>query len=267
MTVTGSESSSTPPGSAGSAFPKVRRLEFERPWARLSNGWQDLCQAPGVSLVYGVIFCVVSSAITIGALLAGLAYLVLPLMAGFMLVGPMLAVGLYETSRRLEVGERVSLNSAIFVATRSPMRLAFLGVTLMIVLLLWMRVATLLFALFLGATEFPPMSELVPLLLFTMNGVLLLVVGTAFGALLAAVVFSIAVISVPLLMERDLDFMTAVITSMKAVRENPGPMLLWAWLVALLTVCGLVTLYLGLIVTFPLVGHATWHCYRDTIAR
>lgn len=250
-----------------SGFPTVRRLELERPWSWLSQGWQDLCQAPGVSLVYGVIFCLISFAITAGVLFADLAYLLLPLTAGFMLVGPMLAVGLYETSRRLEAGEPVSLGSALFVATRSPMRLAFLGVTLMIVLLVWMRVATLLFALFLGTTQLPPMSELVPTLLFTLDGLLLLIVGSAFGALLAGVVFAVSVISVPLLMERDIDFMTAVITSINAVRKNPVPMLLWAWLVALLTAAGLVTLYIGLIITFPLVGHATWYAYRDTIAR
>jgi len=249
------------------SYPTVRRLELERPWSWLSAGWQDLWQAPGVSLVYGVLFCLVSFAITAGVLLADLAYLLLPLTAGFMLVGPMLAVGLYETSRRLETGEPVSLGVALFVATRSPMRLAFLGVTLMIVLLIWMRLATLLFALFLGTTHFPPLAEIVPTLLFTANGLMLLVVGSAAGALLAALVFAVSVISVPLLMERDVDFMTAVITSIQSVRRNPKPMLLWAWLIALLTACGLVTLFLGLIITFPLVGHATWHAYRDTIGR
>ncbi|WP_420349211.1 DUF2189 domain-containing protein [Pelagibius sp.] len=259
MTVTHS-----PPASG---FPPIRRLELERPWSWLSAGWQDMWQAPGVSLAYGAIFTLVSFAITAGVLLADLAYLLFPLVAGFMLVGPMLAVGLYETSRRLETGAPISLGAALFVATRSPMRLAFLGVTLMIVLLVWIRLATLLFALFLGTTEVPPMAEIVPTLLFTPNGLSLLIVGSAAGALLATLVFAISVVSVPLLMERDIDFMTAVITSIQSVLRNPKPMLLWAWLVALLTAGGLVTLYLGLIITFPLVGHATWHAYRDTIGR
>jgi len=94
-----------------------------------------------------------------------------------------------------------------------------------------------------------------------------LVVGTVAGAILAAAVFTISVISVPLLMERDVDFLSAIFTSIQAVLRNPKPMLLWAWLVALLTACGLVTLYLGLIVTFPLVGHATWHAYRETVGQ
>ena len=248
-------------------IPPVRRLQLDRPWAWLAAGWDDLWRAPGVSLVYGAIFTLVSFAITAGVFFVGLEYLLFPLMAGFMLVGPMLAVGLYETSRRLEIGLPVSLGAALFVATRSPMRLAFLGVALMALLLIWMRAATLLLALFLGTTQFPPMTEIVPTLLFTPHGLALLVVGSGCGAILAAAVFSISVVSVPLLMERDLDFMSAIMTSLLAVWHNPKPMLLWAWLVALLTACGLVTLFIGLIVTFPLVGHATWHAYRETIGQ
>lgn len=252
---------------AGHGLPPIRQLELDRPWSWLAAGWQDLWEAPGVSLTYGAIFTIVSFAITAGVLLGGLEYLLLPLAAGFMLVGPMLAVGLYETSRRLETGLPVSLGAALFVATRSPMRLGFLGIALMAILLVWMRAATLLFALFLGTTHLPPMAEIVPTLLFTSNGLALLVVGTGCGAILAAAVFAISVISVPLLMERDVDFMTAILTSVLAVVRNPKPMLLWAWLVALLTACGLVTLFLGLIITFPLVGHATWHAYRETVGR
>jgi len=254
-------------GGAGHSLPPIRQLELDRPWAWLAAGWQDLWRAPGVSLTYGALFTAVSFAITAGVLLAGVQYLMLPLVAGFMLVGPMLAVGLYETSRRLETGQPVSLGAALFVATRSPMRLGFLGIALMAILLVWMRAATLLFALFLGTTQFPPMAEIIPTLLFTSQGLALLIVGTGCGALLAAAVFAISVISVPLLMDRDVDFMTAIVTSTLAVLRNPRPMLLWAWLVALLTGCGLVTLFFGLIVTFPLVGHATWHAYRETVGR
>lgn len=254
-------------GSLYSHLPPVRRLDLDRPWVWLAAGWDDLWRAPQVSLVYGAIFTAVSFAITAGVFFVGLQYLLFPLTAGFMLVGPMLAVGLYETSRRLETGVPVSLGSALFVATRSPMRLAFLGITLMALLLIWMRAATLLLALFLGTTQFPPFSEIVPTLLFTPQGLGLLVVGTGAGGILAAMVFAISVISVPLLMDRDVDFLTAMVTSVKAVWQNPKPMLLWAWLVALLTACGLVTLFIGLIVTFPLVGHATWHAYREVIGQ
>jgi len=246
-------------------LPPVRRLELDRPWAWLAAGWDDIRRAPAVSLTYGAIFTAISFLITAGVFLAGLEYLLFPLAASFMLVGPLLAVGLYETSRRLETGAPVSLGSALFVATRSPLGLALIGVALMALLLIWMRAATLLLALFLGPMVFPPLTEVVPTLLLTTEGVALLVVGTACGAILAALVFAISVVSVPLLMERDVDVVTAVITSLQAVARNPKPMLLWAWLIALLTAFGIATLYIGLIVTFPLVGHATWHAYRETV--
>jgi len=248
-------------------FPPVNRLPLDRPWAWLAAGWEDMKRAPGVSLAYGAIFTAISFAVTAGVFFVGLEYLLFPLMAGFMLVGPMLAVGLYETSRRLETGEPVSLISALFVATRSPMRLAFVGIVLMALLLIWMRAATLLLALFLGTTQFPPLAEAIPTLLLTTQGVTLLVVGTGAGAILAAAVFAISVVSVPMLMDRQVDFMTAIMTSLIAVWRNLKPMLLWAWLIAFLTAFGLATLYLGLIITFPLVGHATWHAYRDTVGR
>jgi len=246
-------------------LPPVRRLELDRPWAWLAAGWDDIRRAPAVSLTYGALFTAISFLITFGVFLVGLEYLLFPLAASFMLVGPLLAVGLYETSRRLETGAPVSLGRALFVATRSPMGLAFLGVALMAMLLIWMRAATLLLALFLGPMVFPPLTEVIPTLLLTTQGVALLAVGTACGAVLAALVFAISVVSVPLLMERDIDVVSAVIVSLQAVARNPKPMLLWAWLVALLTAFGIATLYIGLIVTFPLVGHATWHAYRETV--
>jgi uncharacterized membrane protein len=246
-------------------IPPVRRLELDRPWAWLAAGWDDIRRAPAVSLTYGALFTAISFLITVGVFLAGLEYLLFPLAASFMLVGPLLAVGLYETSRRLETGAPVSLGRALFVATRSPMGLAFLGVALMALLLIWMRAATLLLALFLGPMVFPPLTEVIPTLLLTTQGVALLVVGTGCGAILAALVFAISVVSVPLLMERDVDVVSAVIVSLQAVARNPKPMLRWAWLIAILTAFGIATCYIGLIVTFPLVGHATWHAYRETV--
>jgi uncharacterized membrane protein len=243
----------------------VRRRELDRPWAWLAAGWDDIRRAPAVSLTYGALFTAISFLIPVGVFLVGLEYLLFPLAASFMLVGPLLAVGLYETSRRLETGAPVSLGRALFVATRSPMGLAFLGVALMALLLIWMRAATLLLALFLGPMVFPPLTEVIPTLLLTTQGVALLVVGTGCGAILAALVFAISVVSVPLLMERDVDVVSAVIVSLQAVARNPKPMLLWAWLIAILTAFGIATCYIGLIVTFPLVGHATWHAYRETV--
>jgi uncharacterized membrane protein len=251
--------------SISNAAPQIRRVPMERPWTWLAAGWRDIWRAPGVSLTYGAAFAAISLALTFGLFTAGLGYLLPPLAAGFMLVGPMLAVGLYETSRRLEAGEPVTLRAALFAATRAPTQLAFLGVLLTLALLFWMRIASLLFALFFGTMNIPPLSEILPTLFFTWEGIGLLVVGSAFGAVLAAAVFAISVVSVPLLMVRDVDAITAIIVSIRAVRANLAVLALWAWLIAVLTGFGLVPAYLGLVVTFPLVGHATWHAYRDLI--
>jgi uncharacterized membrane protein len=245
--------------------PRIRRVGLEDPWSWLAAGWRDLWRAPAISLTYGAIATLVSAAITLGLVLLGVEYLLPPLAAGFVLVGPMAAVGLYETSRRLEAGEPVTLASALFVATRSPTQLAFLGMLLALFLLAWHRIALLLFALFFGTLGFPPLDQSLQLLFFTWEGIGLLVVGTAVGGVLAAIVFSISVVSVPMLMARDIDAVTAVILSVRCVRANLPALALWAWLIALLIGCGIVTLYLGLAITLPLVGHATWHAYRALI--
>lgn len=245
--------------------PRPRTITLERPWAWLAVGWEDMRQAPTVSLTYGALFAAISLALTAGLFLLELSYLLLPLGAGFMLIGPMLAVGLYETSRRISAGEPVSLRDALMVSTRSPGQLAFLGVLLMLILLAWMRLATLLFAVFFGTLDFSPLPETLNLLFFTWEGLGLLIVGSVVGAALAAIVFAISVVSVALLMEHDVDAITAIGLSLRAVRQNFAVLALWAWLIVILIVAGLVPAYLGLIVTFPLVGHASWHAYRDLV--
>ncbi len=240
-------------------------MPLERPWTWLAAGWRDIARAPHISLTYGALFTLVSLVLSGGLFLAGIEYLLPPLAAGFMLVGPMLAVGLYETSRRLEAGEPATLGAALFVSTRSPAQLAFLGVVLALALLAWMRIASLLFALFFGTLEFPPLANILPMLFFTWEGLGLLIVGSAVGALIAAAVFAVSAVSVPLLMMRDLDAITAMLISLRVVRENLLVLALWAWLIVVLTGFGLVPAFLGLVVTFPLVGHATWHAYRDLI--
>jgi len=240
-------------------------LTMEDPWRWLSAGWRDLWAMPLISLTYGLGFALISAVLVGGLFVLDLSSLVLALAGGFMLVGPMLAVGMYEASRRREAGEPVRLRDVLLVATRSPSQLAFLGVLLMLVLLVWIRLATLIFALFFGLGGFPPLAEFVPVLLFTWNGVAFLTIGSAVGGALAVLVFAMSVISVPMLLAEDRDAMTAVLTSINAVRRNFWPMVLWGWLVGFVTAFGIATLFVGLIVTFPLVGHGTWHAYRAVV--
>jgi uncharacterized membrane protein len=246
------------------AAPSIRRVAMEDPWTWLAAGWRDMWRRPGISLGYGLAFFVISWGLTLALAEFGLYYLILPLAAGFLMLGPMLAMGLYEISRRLEAGEPVRASGIVFVRTRSPAQLAFVGLVLALFMLAWVRIATLIFALFFGL-GFPPAAELVQTLFFTANGLVFLIVGTAAGAILAFIAFAISAVSIPRLMAREGEAVGAMLASVEAVRRNPGPMLLWAWLIALFTAVGVATLYVGLIFTFPLIGHATWHAYRALV--
>lgn len=245
--------------------PTIREVALEQPWTWLAAGWRDIWRRPGLSLGYGVAVCAASWLLT-GCLFRFDGYwLVLPLAAGFLQLGPLLAMGLYEISRRHETGEPVVRRDVILVRTRAPGQIAFVGLILVLFMLAWVRVATLLFALFFGL-EFPPVGRFFHDLFWTVDGLTFLIVGTAVGAVLAFIVFATTAVALPRLMAMGGEAIGAMILSVDAVRQNFWPMLLWAFLIALFTAVGIGTLYVGLIVTFPLIGHATWHAYRDLVA-
>jgi uncharacterized membrane protein len=244
--------------------PRINRIPLDRPWTWLARGWRDLLDAPRVSLAYGAGFTLISIGLTLGLAVAGLIYLVLPLAAGFFLVSPILAVGLYETSRRLESGQQVALREVLTAAQRNGAQIALMGLILMIFHLAWVRIAMLLFALFFDRN--PGWDGMIDALLFSPQSLPFLITGTIIGAALAAVVFGISAVSIPMLLDRDVNVFTAVATSWTAVSANWKPMALWAALIVFFIGLGLVTFYLALVVTLPLIGHATWHAYRDLVA-
>lgn len=243
----------------------VRRVPLDAPWEWLAQGWRDLCKVPLISLSYGAIFTLAAWILTFGLYLIGAESVVPVLAAGFILLGPLAAAGFYETSRRLEEGREVTLIQILNLGPTAYLRLAFFGVVLFLAFFLWVLLAFFLLTVFLGGAGVPPPSELVHTLLFTNAGLGLLISGTIVGAVLATVVFSISTVAAPLLLARDIDAVSAVATSVRAVSLNVGPMLLWAVLIAGFMAQGLVTLFLGLVVAFPLLGHATWHAFRALV--
>jgi len=243
----------------------VEQVPFDAPWNWLAAGWRDVWAAPRISLAYGVLFALLSVGLMLGLLVTGLPALMLVLAGGFLLVGPVAAVGLYEASRRLEAGRSVDFGEVIRAGLNAPGQLGFFGAILAFLYFVWLQLAFLLFMLFLGSRGLPPPSEFLPTLLFTLNGLGLLVVGAVVGAVVATVAFAISVISVPLLLTRRADAVTAIAASLAAVVLNPKPMALWAALIAGFMVLGIATLSVGLIFAFPLIGHATWHAYRELV--
>jgi uncharacterized membrane protein len=244
--------------------PQVRVVPGDRPWQWLARGWADFVRAPAICLAYGGVLVAASLLLTLGLALAELYYLILPLAAGYMFVAPLLAVGIYEISRRLETGPPPSLVEAMLAWKRNPLQIALAGLVLMLAHLAWVRIATLLFALFFPEAT-PSLPRLVDILLFSPASLTFLVVGTLIGAVLAVIVFSIAAVSIPMLLDRDVGVATAIATSVTAVSANRKAMALWAGLIVVFTGLGLATLYIGLAIALPLIGLATWHAYRDLV--
>jgi len=228
----------------------------------LSAGWGDLLVQPASSLIYGLMVFFVSAGIVIGLFAFGWDYILFPAFAGFMVVGPILAVGLYEKSRRLAAGEPVSLGRMIVVHPASGGQILFTGVLLCLLMLLWMRAAVIIYALFFGLQPFPGLQHIAMMLFTTPIGWAMLIVGTVVGALFAAFSLAISAFSIPMLLEERVDALTAMGTSMSLVWNNLPVMLTWGAIVLGLFLFSLATGLLGLIVVFPVLGHGTWHAYR-----
>jgi uncharacterized membrane protein len=249
------------------ASPRVRRVGGDRPWIWLAGGWEDMLRAGRVSFAWGALFVAVGAALIGGAALLGVYEVILPLAAGFPLLAPVLVIGLYEVSRRIEAGEKVNLKTPLLALRRNAGQLGVMGFVLGFVFLAWIRIATLLFALFFGTGTFTGADFVNQVVLSSANA-LFLVIGSAIGAVLALVVFAISAVSLPMLLDRERDnAFTAIATSVAAVRANPRAMLLWAFLIVTFTGAGLLLGLVGLVLTVPLIAHATWHAYRDIVAR
>jgi uncharacterized membrane protein len=228
----------------------------------LAAGWRDLVVQPAASLGYGLAVFVVSAAVVAGLFAFGWDYILFPAFAGFMVVGPLLAIGLYQKSRRLAGDGRAEAAGTVVAPSASLGQLLFTGVLLCLLMLLWMRAAVILYALFFGLLPFPGLDHISAVLFGTPTGWALLIVGTLVGALFAAFSFAISVFSIPMLLEERTDALTAMGTSMAMVWNNLPVMLTWGAIVLGLFLLSLATGLLGFIVVFPLLGHGTWHAYR-----
>lgn len=246
-------------------WPVLRDIGRNDVIAALSDGLRDIARAPLYSLFFGALFSLLGILITYLLLVVGSSYWVLPLAAGFPLVGPFAAVGLYEVSRRLEMGEPLSWPAVLGAVIREGrFQLPSYAFVTLFVFLIWVYLAHLIFALSFGSSPLVNVSSSIDIL-FTGSGIAMLIGGTIVGGAIAGLLFSISVIAVPMLLDRDLDVVSAMVASVQAVIRNLQPMLFWGVMIVLACVMGMLPLFLGMILVFPALGHASWHLYRRTV--
>ncbi|CAH1651886.1 DUF2189 domain-containing protein [Chelatococcus asaccharovorans] len=239
-----------------------RNLPARAAFDWLAKGWRDLWHKPLPSLAYGLAIFAVSIVIVWELFRLKLDYILFPALAGFMVVGPLVAIGLYQKSRDIEDGRSVSLARMLFVKAASGAQVWYTGAILCLLMLVWMRAAVIIYALFFGLRAFPGLDGVVAMLLTTPEGWGMLVVGSAVGGLFAAFSFAISTFAIPMLLDEKTDAFTAMGTSISLVWNNLPVMLAWGAIVLALFLLSVATGLIGLIVVFPLLGHATWHSYR-----
>ncbi len=248
------------------AQPVVRKIGLGDLRAALAEGWSDFLAIPTQLVFLCILYPIiglVAARVAVGNNLLPLAF---PLVAGFALVGPVLAIGLYELSRRREAGLPVSWLNA-FDVLRNPavFSVAMLGGVLFVLFAAWLGVARAIYAATIGGDAPLAVGDFIANIQASPHLWELLVLGNLAGFLFALVVLTVAVVSFPLLLDRNVDPMVAVQTSIRAVRANPVTMLAWGLVVGVVLVLGCIPLFVGLAVAMPVLGHATWHLYRRVV--
>jgi len=245
--------------------PGINRIPASAVTQAVRKGWQDFRAAPGYGLFFGGFYVVCGLAMLWVVQLTGQVYWLALLVFGFPLIGPFAAVGLYEISRRLSLGTPLVRHEIMGVIWRQKNRqLPSICAIIIFIFLFWSFIGHMIFALFLGLTTMTNISTSYAVFL-TPNGLAMLAVGTAVGAVLAGILFSITVISLPMLLDREIDFVTAMILSVSSVLQNKAVMFRWAVIVAVVVFLAILPAFLGLIVVLPVLGHATWHLYTAVI--
>lgn len=266
MSMTPSTTNVLPLPSRTRALPTIRKVTYGDLTDALRMGWEDFRAVPTHAVILALIYPILG--LVLARMVLGYAVLPLlfPLAAGFALLGPFAAIGLYELSRRREAGDEPSAWHALDVL-RSPSfgGMLALGCLLMVLFAIWIAVAQAIYVLTFGYAPAASISHFVATVLGTAKGWRLILVGCGVGFLFAVVALCISVVSFPMMLDRHASAHEAMLTSLKAVAKNPVSMAIWGLMVAALLMIGSLPFFLGLAVVVPVLGHATWHLYRKII--
>lgn len=244
------------------SLPHIRAVEGSRPLVWLKKGWGDLRQNLPVSLSYGALFALAGYLLLSYA--ADLPYLFTASVSGFFLIGPLAAAGLYEVSRRHELGMTTRFGESLRGLRGHGDHLLYFGLFLALALVAWERISAILFGLFYQGQS-PNMAHFFEDVLLSGQYIHFVVAYLFVGGIFAATVYCLSVVAVPHLMDRKSDIFTAMMTSARAVGHNLGAMILWAALIVGLMAIGFATWMIGMVFLLPWVGHASWHAYRDLV--
>lgn len=246
--------------------PEILHVDFSDLRAALIAGWRDFRQAPGYGLFFASVYVAGGWLVWWSLTANGQIWWTLPAAAGFPILGPFVAVGLYEVSRRLQAGEALNRLQVLGVIFRQKDRqIPSIAAIIMVFFLFWNFLAHMIFALFLGRATLTNISSSLAVFM-TPEGLAMLVVGTLVGAVFALLLFSMTVVSLPMLLDREVDYVTAMLTSIALVRESPLVMVTWGALIAVALFLAMLPGFIGLFIVLPVAGHASWHLYRAAVA-
>lgn len=245
-------------------LPQVKAVTLAAPFRWLGQGWRDFLRTLGPSLCYGVAIAAASFLLARALVGSDLAFWALTLSCGFVFVAPLLAMGLYEAGRRLDAGERPRLFQMLFVRGAIRQDVAYLGLALVLIYLLWGRIAQIVYGLSTYRLH-RTVDEFVHFALTTAEGRTMLVSGAIVGGVMAFFTYALVVVSAPMLLDRSANVFAAMFTSLRAVAKNFAPMLLWAFILAALLAASAATWFLALAVVFPWLGLASWRAYRELV--
>ena len=245
--------------------PEILHVDLSDLTQALTAGWRDFRAQPLFGLFFAGIYVLGGWLIVFSLTAKGQLWWSLPASAGFPILGPFVACGLYEVSRRREACEPLIWGQVLGVVFRQKDRqIPSMAAVIVVFFLFWNFLAHMIFALFLGRATLTNVSSSLGIFL-TPEGLAMLAVGTGVGAVFATLLFSLTVVSLPMLLEREVDFVTAMLTSLEVVRTSPVVMLVWGALIGALLFVGMLPGFLGLFAVLPLLGHASWHLYRRAI--
>jgi uncharacterized membrane protein len=247
-------------------MPDVNALSFDDLKACLSKGISDFRKAPMFGLFFGGIYAFGGIFIVMSFYLWEKGWLIYPMMVGFPLIGPFAAVGLYDVSRRLGAGLPLPWKEILSVIRlQTGRQLPYMAFVILFIFWVWMYQVRLLIALIFGRMSFTSWDVFFNVVTTTPEGWAFVAIGHVVGAVFALFLFSVTVVSIPLILDRDVDFITAMITSVKTVTKSPIVMLSWGVFVTLAVMASFIPAFLGLLIVLPVLGHTTWYIYKRAV--